>query len=354
MQVPSWLLFILIALSLVCLIIFALMTLTLIKNRQRLEKVNPPAILYQSSMRQKDDADASDSTEYSFMPATFTTIVQPNVSSTSSPASSDIRSKYKPLSKEYVGNCSPSANFPGSLACDRYLEKKPVNYNNLVHSMSLDNRFQRRQFRSSDSPVYPQNSPNSSPGPISSGSSIGDIISDALQPAGTEFSDEEKDIYVHSSFLPCNQDELSDDAVISFNQEVFSVASPGALSFSLSYSEQTHTLKVTVKRAYDLPTLDTDSSDSVNCHINFCLVPEDFLWIRTSLIENSRFPVFNETFEIYDVLYHKLREYMLCFFLMDNHKVMGERIIGKVMYPLSDLRSGLEIDTCIQLTPSTS
>ena len=77
-----------------------------------------------------------------------------------------------------------------------------------------------------------------------------------------------------------------------------------------------------VKNAFDLqPAVDV-TSDAVNSYVNLCLVPEDFLWKRTRVVENDSDPVFEETFRIRDVLYHKLREYTLCLFVMDTHPVL--------------------------------
>lgn len=107
----------------------------------------------------------------------------------------------------------------------------------------------------------------------------------------------------------------------------------------------------TVKHAFDLRPVVDVTSDVVNSYVNLCLVPEDFLWQRTHVVENNRDPIYDEKFCIQDVLYHKLREYTLCLYVMDSHPLLGERPIGKILYPLSELRAEKAVDVCQELSP---
>ena len=126
---------------------------------------------------------------------------------------------------------------------------------------------------------------------------------------------------------------------------------PAFLNFQLQYHASVPELVVVVKNAFDLqPTVDVTSNE-VNSYVNLCLVPEDFLWKRTRVVENDSDPVYEETFRIHDVLYHKLREYTLCLFVMDSHPLLGERPIGRIVYPLSELRADQAVDVCQELSP---
>ena len=160
-------------------------------------------------------------------------------------------------------------------------------------------------------------------------------------------------VYSHSNLLPENEEIVYNDPVISYDQEIKPVTKDvgnGSLSFVLQYHSAAPMLLITVKSALDLPCMTGNTDGSVNSSVNLCLVPEDFLWKRTRVIKNDRDPVFNETFEIRDVLYHKLREYILCFYVMDKHDVLGERVIGKILYPLSDLRAEQTVEVCKELS----
>ena len=172
-------------------------------------------------------------------------------------------------------------------------------------------------------------------------------------------ADDCNQVYSHSDFLmefdQHNNDAFDDepDAVISYDQDHYPMPKPpgpGSLFFILEYNPSVPELLVTVKSGLDLPPVNGGENSPLNSYVNFCLVPEDFLWQRTAVVVNSRNPVFSETFRIHDVLYHKLREYTLCFFVMDCTHVMGERVIGKVLYPLSDLRAEDRVEVCKELS----
>lgn len=171
--------------------------------------------------------------------------------------------------------------------------------------------------------------------------------------------------YSHSEFF--SDDDASSlhpstctetDNVVSYDQEPDYKTivrshhqGPAFLNFQLQYHANVPELMVVVKNAFDLqPTVDV-TSEAVNSYVNLCLVPEDFLWKRTRVVENDSDPVYEETFRIRDVLYHKLREYTLCLFVMDSHPVLGERPIGRIVYPLSELRADQAVDVCQELSP---
>ena len=66
--------------------------------------------------------------------------------------------------------------------------------------------------------------------------------------------------------------------------------------------------------------------------------------------ESTTNPVFNQSFQIKDVLHHKLRQYLICFLVMDSRKTQGEGVIGKVMVPLSDLAANVAIQICKEIS----
>jgi len=168
----------------------------------------------------------------------------------------------------------------------------------------------------------------------------------------SEFFSDDDNSSLHPSSCPETENVVSYDQETDYKNlsKQPSTNGPAFLSFQLQYNSKVPELMVTVKNAFDLqPKVDV-TSDSVNSYVNLCLVPEDFLWKRTRVVENDTDPEFNETFRIRDVLYHKLREYTLCLFVMDTHPLLGERPIGKVLYPLSELRAEQAVDICQELT----
>ena len=197
-----------------------------------------------------------------------------------------------------------------------------------------------------------------------------DNVSDKTSPSGSvgdfvksddytkDVVEDEDQVYSHSELLAeldnTTQFEMADSAVISYDQDNYPVdktLGPGSLFFILEYNTVIPELLITVKSGLDLPPVTGNPNTPLNSYVNLCLVPEDFLWQRTSTVKNDRDPIYNETFRIRDVLYHKLREYTVCFYVMDCSEIMGERVIGKVLYPLSDLRAEDKVEVCKELCP---
>ena len=166
-----------------------------------------------------------------------------------------------------------------------------------------------------------------------------------------------KDIYIHSSLinteLADSEDKekqfLPDDHIVSYDQEAdaksnYGLAEKGALAVSLFYDVYSSELNIVVKQAVDLP-LQGRREEDLDIYVNFCLVPEDFYWQRTNSVQQTRHPIFEQTFQIADILHHKLREYTVCFLVM-NASGFQETLIGKVMIPLSELRGGTMVEIC--------
>ena len=169
-----------------------------------------------------------------------------------------------------------------------------------------------------------------------------------------------KDVYIHSSLIhsesPDSDDKegqfVPDDHIVSYDQEtddkdVIITSQKGALAVSLYYDIESSELNVVVKQAINLP-LEGSKEEDLDVYVNFCLVPEDFYWQKTMAVLQTRNPVFDQTFQIPDVLHHKLRQYTLCFLVM-NSSGFQETLIGKVMIPLSELRGGVEVEMCREL-----
>ena len=175
-----------------------------------------------------------------------------------------------------------------------------------------------------------------------------------------ESASDNKDVYIHSSLISTelavpeekSNQFVPDDHIVSYDQETDDKNHPGtsqkgALAVSLFYDIDSSELHVVVKQACDLP-LQGRREEDLDVYVNFCLVPEDFYWQRTVSVLQTRHPVFNQTFQIADILHHKLRQYTLCFLVMDASGFQ-ETLIGKVMIPLSELRGGSQVEMCKEL-----
>lgn len=169
-----------------------------------------------------------------------------------------------------------------------------------------------------------------------------------------------KDVYIHSALVQAESPEfddkegqfVADDHIVSYDQDngitdANVISQKGALIVTLFYDTESSELNIVIKQAIDLP-LKNGKEEDLNVYVNFCLVPEDFYWQRTISVLQTRNPVFNQTFQIADVLHHKLRQYTLCFLIMDASGFQ-DTLIGKVMIPLSELRGGVEIEMCREL-----
>ena len=274
---------------------------------------------------------------YSIVPKTYPTTVQ------------EFRDPYKGKS------CyKTSSMHQGKVSFNKYKHESIQEPFNL--SKSLDDRLFRKTFHS------PKDAEIKRLGSLP-GDGLNLAVTDSRRGSRTSSFNEgytnseillnENSVYSHCEFLEGVHEECVNEPVISYDQEYIPTDKSvgyGSLSFMLQYDASVPELLIRVKRALDLPSVTGDIDKPVNSYVNLCLVPEDFLWKRTQVIENDRDPVFNTTFEIRDVLHHKLREYILCFYVMDKN-VLGERVIGKILYPLSDLRAEQIIDVCKELSP---
>ena len=168
-----------------------------------------------------------------------------------------------------------------------------------------------------------------------------------------------KEVYLHSSLLntesqgvEANSEFEVTDYVVSYDQkgdvnEVEGKFPNGALILSLFYDSDASQLVVVIRQAIDLPVSQVREED-IEVYVNFCILPEDFYWQRTESVMHTHHPIFEQSFKIPDVLHHKLRQYTLCFLVMDSSGLQ-ETIVGKVMVPLSELRAGIDLEMCREL-----
>eukprot|EP00794_Sanderia_malayensis_P010035 gene10035-11061_t len=166
------------------------------------------------------------------------------------------------------------------------------------------------------------------------------------------------EVYLHSMLLrdrtSGQADFVAKDHVVSYDQDGEGVCYEeehpnGALDLSLFYDSEASTLAVLVNKVFNLPLGGSiPREENFDVYVNFCIVPEDFYWQKTGAVSGTRSPVFNQTFHITDVLHHKLRQYTLCFLVMNSSGVQ-ESVLGKVMVPLSELRAGMLLSMCKEL-----
>ena len=163
-------------------------------------------------------------------------------------------------------------------------------------------------------------------------------------------------VYLHSQLLEESPPaDVPDDhmTVVSYDQQALSESlnelNLGELHFSLVYEASRMQLLIFVKEAINLPQ--SIGLGEARVYVSMCVIPEDFLWKRTKVVSAGLSPQFDEHFVIPDVLHHKLREYSICFFVMQERSgdVQGDQIIGRVVYALSDLRAGQRVETHVEL-----
>ena len=268
---------------------------------------------------------------FSFIPLTSTKAVQGDDSAKS------LASRQSTITASTLRSKIPSSNrFERRLHLSRAESFDERSFQRYLHKQHV--------LRSSAANLRQIESPCSHPsfdGSCNSGSRRNSLIVKYGGISDCDSSEQTEPVYLHNGFVMEDDENLKTEQLISYDQESSTPFKPverGSLTFLLEYDSKVPELLITVKNAIDLPSATGGQKDSVNSYVNLCIVPEDFLWKRTDIVPNDSCPIYNKTFRITDVLYHKLREYTLCFYVMDVHLTMGERVVGKVLYPLSDLR----------------
>lgn len=114
----------------------------------------------------------------------------------------------------------------------------------------------------------------------------------------------------------------------------------GKIRFALHYNVAKTELQVNIIKAVDLPI--TDNKEGINSLVKISLLPQQFCWQRTKIIEGTPDPVFNETFVISGFSKERIQEYELKFRVVnfrDRFKDRyGDDVIGEILFPLSELK----------------
>ena len=167
-----------------------------------------------------------------------------------------------------------------------------------------------------------------------------------------EVADSKRLVYHESGSpsTPASPEIIINDNIFSYDSKPHLLPKrvSGLLYFSLFYDSFATQLTLTIQRATDLPR--SEKQAVLSPYVKFCVIPKDFFWQQTTVKESTTNPVFNQSFHIKDVLHHKLRQYSICFLVMDSRKTQGEGVIGKVMVPLSDLAANVAIEMCKEIS----
>ncbi|XP_058951631.2 synaptotagmin-4 isoform X2 [Pocillopora verrucosa] len=114
----------------------------------------------------------------------------------------------------------------------------------------------------------------------------------------------------------------------------------GKVRFALHYNVAKTELQVNVIKAVGLPI--TDNKEGINPLVKISLLPQQFCWQRTKIIEGTPDPVFNETFVISGFSKDRIKEYELKFRVVNFHDKFKDRyaddVIGEILFPLSELK----------------
>lgn len=114
----------------------------------------------------------------------------------------------------------------------------------------------------------------------------------------------------------------------------------GRIRFALHYNVLKNELQVNIIKATNLPI--TDNKEGINPMVKLSLLPQQFCWQRTKVIEGTPDPVFNETFVISGFSKDRIKEYELKFRIVNFHDTFKERygddVIGEILFPLSELK----------------
>ncbi|KXJ25983.1 synaptotagmin-1 isoform X2 [Exaiptasia diaphana] len=115
----------------------------------------------------------------------------------------------------------------------------------------------------------------------------------------------------------------------------------GRLRFALHYTAAKNELQVNVIKATNLPIY--DNKEGINPYVKLCLLPQQFCWQRTQIIENNPDPVYNESFVISGFSKERLHDYTLRFCVVNYHDHFTEKyaddVIGDIYLPLSSLNT---------------
>ncbi|XP_004209887.1 synaptotagmin-10 [Hydra vulgaris] len=337
MNVPVWLLAILVCLSLILITVCFVVGFNVTKNwlhMQKYERIRSKRCKNHAHLKATSFLCGYENTyklnphqNFPFLPITSTNVIQKDnsvkwlESKQSTSTTSTLHAKIPPFNKFERRLLLSHAESFDERSFQRLLHKQHVLRSSATNLRQIESPSSYRSFDGSTD---------------SRGNSL-TVKHNALVDFDT--SEQTETVYLNNGYLTESDEILKNEPLISYDQDsstVFKSIERGSLTFLLEYDSKLAELLITVKNAIDLPSV--SGKDRVNSYVNICIVPEDFLWKRTEVVPNNCCPIYNTTFRITDVLYHKLREYTLCFYVMDVDVTIGETVVGKVLYPLSDLR----------------
>ena len=114
----------------------------------------------------------------------------------------------------------------------------------------------------------------------------------------------------------------------------------GRIRFALHYNVAKTELQVNVIKATNLPI--TDNKQGINPMVKLSLLPQQFCWQRTKIVDGMPDPIFNETFVISGFSKDRIQDYELKFRVVNFQDTFKERygddIIGEILFPLSELK----------------
>ncbi|XP_031564509.1 synaptotagmin-1-like isoform X2 [Actinia tenebrosa] len=115
----------------------------------------------------------------------------------------------------------------------------------------------------------------------------------------------------------------------------------GKLRFALHYNALNNELQVNIIKASNLPIY--DNREGVNPYVKISLLPQQFCWQRTKIIENNSNPVFNESFVISGFSKQRIDDYTLRFCVVNYHDQFKDNyaddVLGDIHFPLTALNT---------------
>ncbi len=121
------------------------------------------------------------------------------------------------------------------------------------------------------------------------------------------------------------------------NHHIENSPSLGNLKYSLHYMRERNELQVTIIKAVNLFHEKNESSPS--SFVKVSLLPQRFCWQKTKIIQETRHPVFNETFVISGFSHERLSNYTLLISVVNAvapwQGFYGDHVIGELYVPLT-------------------
>lgn len=121
-----------------------------------------------------------------------------------------------------------------------------------------------------------------------------------------------------------------------FSHHIEISPSLGKLKYSVHYMREKNELQVTIIKAINLFHEKNETLPS--CFVKVSLLPQRFCWQKTKIIEETRHPVFNETFVISGFSHERFSNYTLLISVVNAvapwQGFYGDHVIGELYVPL--------------------